>query len=214
VNLGVRWDPYFAYTDARIGSPAIAPDRISRYPNAPRGSYTQVTPVVLRLERMVRSPTSPHALDLPTSRSKHRASGGAGIYYTLPNTDQVNGFTSVAPFAPVFTLTGVNFQDPWEAPALPTRSRGVWRRCGSRSGRNFTLPSVIAGVFPAHYYLPTVATWNMTLQRQLGTNWLFSAGYVGNAGYHLSSNAVGRQQLNPAVYVPGHLQLQIPSPGA
>jgi hypothetical protein len=43
----------------------------------------------------------------------------------------------------------------------------------------------------------------MTLQRQLGTNWLFSVGYVGNAGYHLSSNAVGRQQLNPAVYVPG-----------
>jgi hypothetical protein len=26
---------------------------------------------------------------------------------------------------------------------------------------------------------------------------------VGNAGYHLSTNAVGRQQLNPAVYVPG-----------
>jgi hypothetical protein len=43
----------------------------------------------------------------------------------------------------------------------------------------------------------------MILQRQLGKDWLISVGYVGNAGYHLSSNAVNRRQINPALYIPG-----------
>ena len=61
----------------------------------------------------------------------------------------------------------------------------------------------VGGTFGPHYKLPTVAIWNLTLERQVGANWLFSLGYFANAGYNLSSNAVGRGQINPAIYIPG-----------
>ena len=206
LNLGIRWDPYFPYTDAKNRIACYRPGQKSaRYPNAPAGLVyggDSGCPAA--------GTNGEHANFAPRVGFAYRLDqdtvvrGGAGIYYTLPNTDQVNGFTSVAPFAPVFTLTGVNFQDPWGSAGIPNPFPAAFGG-GAVPGSDatFTLPVGIAGVFPVRYYLPTVATWNMTLQRQMGTNWLFTVGYVGNAGYHLSSNAVGRQQLNPAVYVPG-----------
>jgi len=46
-------------------------------------------------------------------------------------------------------------------------------------------------------------TWNLVLEQQLGSNRLLSLGYFGDVDYHLSSNAIGRRQLNPAMYIPG-----------
>jgi len=34
-------------------------------------------------------------------------------------------------------------------------------------------------------------------------SWLLSLGYIGNRGYHLSSNAIGRRELDPPIYIPG-----------
>ena len=41
--------------------------------------------------------------------------------------------------------------------------------------------------------------WNLTVQQQIGQDWLASAGYVGNSVIHLWGNI----QLNPAIYEPG-----------
>jgi hypothetical protein len=46
---------------------------------------------------------------------------------------------------------------------------------------------------------PTAQSWNLTIQRQVATNWLASASYLGNAMRHLWGN----DELNPAVYIPG-----------
>lgn len=63
----------------------------------------------------------------------------------------------------------------------------------------FSLP-----VLPTRFrYLPTLGTWNLRIEQRLGSNWLLSLGYFGNGGYHLSSNAIGRRPLNPAIYIPG-----------
>src|SRR5206468_11313928 len=48
---------------------------------------------------------------------------------------------------------------------------------------------------------PTVYSWNLALQRQLGTSWLVSATYLGTETAHLWVS----YQLNPAVIVPGPL---------
>jgi hypothetical protein len=43
-------------------------------------------------------------------------------------------------------------------------------------------------------------SWNLSLQRQIATDWLVSASYMGSRAVHLW----GAQELNPAIYVPGN----------
>jgi len=119
--------------------------------------------------------------------------GGAGIYYTLPNTDQVNGFTSVAPFAPVF-------HSDWCELSRPMGSAGITnpfpRRLEAVRFPERTQPSRFPSVSPefsCDYYSPDRGNRNMTLATATGYELVVQCGYVGNAGYHLSSNAVGRQ---------------------
>lgn len=47
--------------------------------------------------------------------------------------------------------------------------------------------------------LPYAQDWNLTVQRELGANWLLEAGYVGTKGTRLPRFVEG----NPAVFVPG-----------
>src|SRR5262249_26976001 len=51
------------------------------------------------------------------------------------------------------------------------------------------------------YNIPNlrVDQWNLSLQRQIGTDWLVSATYLGNTTTHLST----AKNINPAVYFPG-----------
>jgi hypothetical protein len=41
------------------------------------------------------------------------------------------------------------------------------------------------------------------IEQTLGANWLLSLGYSGSGSYHVSSNAIGRRQLDPSIYIPG-----------
>ena len=40
---------------------------------------------------------------------------------------------------------------------------------------------------PLHWIVPTTQQWNLTVQRQLGGNWVLELGYVGTKGTHLRS---------------------------
>ncbi len=40
---------------------------------------------------------------------------------------------------------------------------------------------------PLHWIVPTTQQWNLTIQRQLGGNWVLEVGYVGTKGTHLRS---------------------------
>jgi hypothetical protein len=53
----------------------------------------------------------------------------------------------------------------------------------------------------SHYKLqtPTVYNWNLTIERQLRSDWLARVAYVGSRTNHLMENI----QLNPAAYIPG-----------
>jgi len=60
---------------------------------------------------------------------------------------------------------------------------------------NYTCASGSPGVFPAqflfvlavprHYVVPSTQAWNLTIQRDLGKNWILEVGYVGNHTIHL-----------------------------
>jgi hypothetical protein len=62
-----------------------------------------------------------------------------------------------------------------------------------------TVPTQIYGSFTGLYRVTTMGTWNFTLERQFGADWLVSAAYVGSGGYHIS----GTYQMNPATYIAG-----------
>src|SRR6266566_1745639 len=47
-----------------------------------------------------------------------------------------------------------------------------------------------------------VTQWNLSLQKQVGTDWLVSASYLGNETTHLFST----QHINPGVFIPGTCQ--------
>jgi hypothetical protein len=53
----------------------------------------------------------------------------------------------------------------------------------------------------SHYKLqtPTIYNWNVTIERQLGANWLVRGAYVASRSNHLMEN----EQLNPSAYIPG-----------
>jgi len=206
VNAGIRWEPYFPYTEKLNRIPCYRPGLHSRrYPNAPTGLiYAGDSGCPLGGTNGVNSNFAPRLgfsyRLYPTTVIR----GGAGIYYTLPNTDQINGFSSVAPFAPVFSLSNTSFADPYGTLGMTNPFPAAFG--GKRvpgPAATFSLPVGISGTFPTRYYLPTVGTWNLVLEQQLGSNWLLSLGYFGNGGYHLSSNAIDSRELNPAVYIPG-----------
>ncbi len=48
-----------------------------------------------------------------------------------------------------------------------------------------------------------ITTWNLTVERQLGSNWLLRTAYVGNKGTNLMSAFQNSLELNPAIYIPG-----------
>src|SRR5262249_32161106 len=129
--------------------------------------------------------------------------GGAGIYYMIPPSRIFNGPNGVAPFMPRYQLTGnLRFEDPYTSFGMvnPFPAEFV----GDDSARvkkdvPITVPTQIYGSFTGLYRVTSMGTWNLTLERQLGSDWLLSAAYVGTAGYHLP----GTYQMNPAIYVPG-----------
>ncbi|MGH9325952.1 MAG: carboxypeptidase regulatory-like domain-containing protein [Terriglobia bacterium] len=207
LDAGLRWDMYFPYADQKNRVACFHPGAQSlRYPNAPadlifggdpgcaRGSmtYSNLANFAPRLGFALRI------------SSKTALRGGVGIYFTQPESSQMNGSTQTAPFAPYYTLTDVDVSNPWSSagivnpfPALfggvvPTPAQAV-----------FTLPVVVEDSFPPDFHVPTMGTWNLTLDRQIGSSWLASAAYVGNLGWYLMTNQDGAENLNPAVYMPG-----------
>ncbi len=55
-------------------------------------------------------------------------------------------------------------------------------------------------LFPVNMKPSYTQTWNLTLEKQLGTSWEVSAAYLGNHVVHIPSG----NEENPAVYIPGN----------
>jgi hypothetical protein len=53
--------------------------------------------------------------------------------------------------------------------------------------------------YPVNLASAYVHQWNLSLQRQLGADWMVSANYIGNSTIHAQSASEG----NPAIYLPG-----------
>ncbi len=207
INLGIRWDPFRPYTNAANHIPCFIPgEQSQRYPNAPTGmlfggdkgcpSGSGTTGTTWNF-----APRIGFAYRLG---DKTVLRGGAGLYYGMPNGDINNYFSSVAPFAPTYALIDVSFANPYGSAGIANPFPAQYGIANPGPSATFTLPVGSVVTLPAIFFLPTVAMWNVEIQRQVTKDLLVRASYMGNAGYHLDYNQTGASlQIDPAVYIPG-----------
>ena len=122
------------------------------------------------------------------------ARGAYGLFFDYPHFDRYGGFQNSPPNGATVNLPNPvgGLDDPWQ---------------GYPGGNPFPLtisPNMTFfqssyTTFPPDLKKAYIHQWNVSIQRQVGSDWLVSGSYIGNSGIHES---IGYQD-NPAVYIPG-----------
>ena len=205
VNPGLRWEPYLpvyvediglSYFDRAAFDQGV---KSTVFPNAPAGLRFPGDAGMpggrrVGFHRMGEmAPRLGIAWD-PTGKGTTSIRAAYGIFYNRPNLTTYGGYSSSAPNGNSVTVQNPSsFADPWSA--FP-------------GGDPFPVNVTKDYVFPpagAYYAFtphakPTYQNqWNLSIQRELSTNWLASAAYVGTNIVHMWTGGA----LNPAVYIPG-----------
>ncbi|MBK5295279.1 MAG: TonB-dependent receptor [Acidobacteriia bacterium] len=210
LNLGVRWDPYWPYYDRSGRVVCFQPGvKSARYPNAPAGmiyggeNHDQTCPTGGSEPNTGNiAPRLGFAYRL-SQDGKTSLRGGAGYFYTPIQASAFNPFTNIAPFAPGFSFNDVAFEDPFGSAGVrnPFPEQYGPRVPGPEA--TFVVPTEIRATFAKDFRTPLLTTWNLTLERQIGTDWVFRAAYIGNKGTYFFGAAEASRETNPARAVPG-----------
>ncbi len=200
LDLGVRWEPFFPYTDVDGKLSAWRPGQKStRYVNAPAGVLYPGDPGLPEggYDKTWRNfgPRLGFAWDI-FGDGKTSLRGGYGIFFDRSNTIATNSQANQGPFGTIFTVNGNDrnsFTDPYAGitnpfPGTTNPPRDV----------AFVLPHT-AFVYEQHMRNPYLQSWNLTMEREVGFGLVARAAYAGSKGTHLT---VGREG-NAAVYAPG-----------
>lgn len=198
-NAGIRYEPFFPYTDANNKIAVWHPGRQSvLYANAPSGVLFVGDPGIPNggyghIWTNV-GPRIGLAYDVLGS-GKTSLRGGYGIFFDQPNTITTNNQAGQAPFAPVVNVNG------------SASNNLITPYAGTTNPFPYPNPPSANAVFPAYTspYLYSAAmrngyveSWNLQIQQSFPWDAIFSIGYAGSMGVHLP---VARE-LNAAVYIP------------
>ena len=213
VNAGVRWDPFFPYTDSDGRVACFVPGAQStRYPNAPQdllfgGSNHDAgcpaSSIYNNLSNI--GPRLGFAYQL-TADGKTSIRGGAGYYYQAPNGVAFEDVVGVPPFAPIVNISNTNFTNPYTAAGVQNPFPASFGPINPGSTATFPQDIAFTQIFDRHFRLPQILTYNLTLERGLGATWFMRAEYAGNHGAHLGGTGdqeAGLLQINPTTYIPG-----------
>jgi outer membrane receptor protein involved in Fe transport len=210
LNLGVRWDPYWPYYDRSGRVVCFQPGvKSARYPNAPAGmiyggeNHDPTCPTGGSESNTGNiSPRLGFAYRL-TQDGKTSLRGGAGYFYTPIQASAFNPFTNIAPFAPGFSFTDVAFEDPYGSEGVQNPFPEQYGPRVPGPEATFVTPTEIRATFAKDFRTPLLTTWNLTLERQVGADWVFRAAYIGNKGTYFFGAAEASREINPARAVPG-----------
>jgi hypothetical protein len=206
LNGGVRWEPYLplydpinrtahynqAWFDQGIHS--------SIFKNSPAGVLYNGDPGVpnspLISERQWAhfAPRLGLAWD-PAGNGKMTIRAAYGMLFDYPSLERWGGTRVTPPKNLLVSLTNPagGFVSPWQ---------------GYPGGNPFPYTATANAPFlPFSVYTPIpldlktsyMNQWNLSIQRQIGTNWLITGNYVGNNVIHL----LNMHEANPAIYLPG-----------
>ncbi len=200
LNLGLRWDPYFPYTDTLGKLSGWRPGQQStRYPNAPRGVLYPGDPGLpdggYNTAWNNLAPRLGFAYDV-FGDGKTSIRGGYGIFYDRIDTLSTNSAATQGPFGTVVNLNGnsVNsFSDPYAGSTNPFPAP-----LNPPSSVQFVLPHV-AFLYEEHMRNPNIQAFNFTLEREVAGGFIGRVAYAGSKGTRLFSG----RQLNPAIYQVG-----------
>lgn len=201
LTLGLRWDPFFPYTDVNGRLAAYRPGQQSQvYVNAPPGALYPGDPGFPDggYEKSWGNvgPRLGFAHDLSgDGRSSIRA--GYGIFYDRPNTIATNSAANQGPFGTLVSIQGdtVNsLADPYAGRPNPFPADPF----NVPSDVTFVQPHV-AFSYDEQLKNARLQSWHTTYEREVLPGAALRVAYAGSHGDRL---AVGRE-LNPATYAPG-----------
>ena len=207
LTLGIRWEPYFPAHDTTGRathfdmSAFLAGKRSTVFPNGPPGILFPGDP------GMTDSGTHRHLANFapriglvwdPTGTGRTSIRTAYGIMYDLPALQIFDRFGFGPPFASTVTIpnpagglgdpfAGYPGGNPFPQPIPPTHNAAF-----VTGGQYIDLPFYIKP--------PYTQQWNLSIQRQVGEDWLFTANYLGNKSTHRWTNS----SPNYAVYIPGN----------
>jgi hypothetical protein len=219
LTAGMRWDPFFPYTDSLGRVACFVPGAQSqRFPNAPVG---------MLFGGKNHDPGCPDSSIYNTAKNfgprlgfAYRLTqdgntsirGGVGYYYEAPNTVAFEDVVGVPPFAPIINLsTNQGSGQPWVSLSDPYGSQMTQNIFPAQFGPINPTPSTaifptsgisFSQIFDRHFRLPMVLSYNLTLERGFKKDWMLRAAYVGNNGHHLSGTGDqenGLLELNPNI---------------
>lgn len=206
INAGLRWEPYLPEYDTQNRathfdlSSFIAGTKSSVFQNAPPG-------LTFPGDRgFPRAGTNSHLANFaprlgivwdPFGDATTVVRAGYGVLYDLPAMQYFDRFGFGPPWASAITLNnpaggfadpylGYPGGDPFPLP-IPPKADAIFASAGQYVN------------LPLHIHPSYFQQWNLSLQQQLSSDWLFSLNYLGNKGTHLWAVTEG----NPAVYIPG-----------
>lgn len=208
VEVGLRWDPYFPFTETRGRIVCYLPGtttRSTRFPNAPLGMLFGGDPNCPKGGSLTNALNIGPRLGFAYDLGHHTVlRGGGGLYYSPLANNYSNGMVDTPPFSPQVNYTGVvNFANPYASIGIPNPFPAQYSSNAPAQNVGFTLPVSIYGTFQHNWHSPELATWNLNLEHQFAQSWVARISYAGNKGTYLTSQLNYIEQ-NPAIYVPGN----------
>jgi len=133
----------------------------------------------------------------PTGAGKWAIRGAVGMFSDIPFMDVIGGSHANQPYTlvtRVYSPAG-GFADPYR----DWPGGNPWPDGFDPANVSFVTPAAIQAV-TLDFQDPRVTQYNLSIQRTVGTDWMFDVSFVGSSGRHLLQGL----QANPAHYIPGN----------
>ena len=195
LDFGGRWEPYFPLTDLNnrinmFSQAAYAAGTVSQeFVNAPpgllyvgdKGPNGNILPKgIIPNDYRHFGPRIGFAWDV-FGDGRTSVRGGYGIAYDSPETYAYNNMNDQSPFSFTVNFTSGSFDNPYAG----RQNLNVFPYSGDfQKNSAFQLPLTAAALGNSQT-LPYEQSWNLTVERQIGSHWIVTGSYVGSKGTHL-----------------------------